>query len=101
MNADMDFELDFYAESIAPGIEKAYGHFGVNIKVENWSVRNGRIIFPLKLKKGSRKKQLLEYAEDVQRKLELSVFIIEERKFQVYLIVSKQEIKYPHLPTVL
>ena len=101
MNAGMDFGLDFYAESLASDIEKTYGHFGTNIKVESWSVRNGRIIFPLKIKKGSRKKQLLEYAEDVQRKLELPVFIIEERKYKIYLIVSKQEIKYPHLPTVL
>lgn len=101
MNLLEHFDLEAKAQDLAYDIEKAYGRFEVNVKVTNWNVQFPRICFWLKVKGKSRKAHLLTYAEDVQRRLKLPVFLIEERKFDVLLIVSTQEIKYPHLPAIL
>ena len=74
MNTDRDYELDIWANKIALDIEKAYERFGVKVEVLGWRCINGRIIYLLKIKKGSRMKQLLAYAEDVQRRLKLPFF---------------------------
>ncbi len=101
MNAIEQCELEMNAPDLAHDIEKAYGRFDVIVKVTVLSVRFPRICFRLKVKGKSRKAHLIAYAEDVQRRLKLPVFRIEERKFDVLLIVSEQEIQYPHLPALL
>ena len=94
-------DLEVKAQDLAEDIEKAYGRFDVNVKVTVCVVQHPRICFRLKVKGKTRKAHLLTYAVDVQRRLKLPVFQIEERKFDVLLIVSEQEIKYPHLPDLL
>lgn len=101
MNTDRDYELDIWANKIALDIEKAYERFGVKVEVLGWRCINGRIIYLLKIKKGSRMKQLLAYAEDVQRRLKLPFFSTEEKNFNIFLVVSDREIEYPDLPAAL
>ena len=94
-------DLEVKALDLAEDIEKAYGRFDVNVKVTVCVVQHPRICFRLKVKGKTRKAHLLTYADDVQRRLKLPVFQIEERKFDVLLIISEQEIEYPHLPGLL
>ena len=94
-------DLEVKALDLAEDIEKAYGRFDVNVKVTVCGVQHPRICFRLKVKGKTRKAHLLTYADDVQRRLKLPVFQIEERKFDVLLIISEQEIEYPHLPGLL
>ena len=101
MNTEKDFELKIRAQCLAPDIEKEFESFGVNVRVMGQAVQNGRMIFLLKIKRGNRMKQLLACAEDVQRRLKLPLFLVFERKFEVFLVASDQEVMYAHLPKIL
>ncbi len=91
-----------HAIRMADRIKEAFGRFKVNVRVEYQEIRGDKTVYSVKLKKNSRLKQLYDFAEDVQRRLELTHFSIVESGQEILLVISeKKKIKYPTLPSIL
>ncbi len=101
MSAVDQFEVDEQVDELGHDIERVCKRYGVDLELKYIDIRNGRVFFKVKLKKKTRKKDLLAVAEDVQRRLKLPIFLVDEHSFVVYLIVSQEEIRYPQLPRLL
>jgi len=101
MSAVDQFEMDEQVVELGHDIERVYKKFEMDLELKHIGISNDRVFFKVKLKKKTRKKDLLAFAEDVQRRLKLPIFLIDEHNFVVYLIVSRKEIRYPQLPRLL
>lgn len=91
----------FDANALAEDIIKHYGKFNVKIDIIEGGFLNGRFIFRVKTKGSTREKHLYTYAADVQFKLELPTFFVVKENFALFVIASRNKLKYSHLPTIL
>lgn len=89
------------AYELSEKIEKIFKNFGINISIPDWEFEKDRIQFKIKLKGGTREKDVRAHAQDVQSRLKLPLFQVFEEKFTLYIVTSDQKVEYPRLPKVL
>jgi len=95
-NYDM-YEADILQEDIV----KQYEKHGIKIKITAHWFDRGRYCFEAKLKGNTRESHLRARAPDVQLNLKLPLFQVVRQGLTLYLIVSRDEVKYHQLPMVL
>lgn len=59
------------------------------------------MIFWLKLKRNTRKDTVRKYLKDVQMRLRFPVFFLQELHYQLFIVASEQDIKFPKLDRYL
>lgn len=89
------------AADLEEDISKEFGKFNVNTKLKRFRVIGNRIIFSIKTKGNTRENHVRANAPEVQRKLKLPLFHIVKHDFNLYLIVSREQAVYSHLPDIL
>lgn len=89
------------AADLEEEISKEFGKFNVNTKLKRFRVIGNRIIFSIKTKGNTRETHVRANAPEVQRKLKLPLFHIVKHDFNLYLIVSREQAVYSHLPDIL
>lgn len=82
-------------------VEKAFGRYDVDIQLTVDRVEKDRVIFRVRLRGGTREKQMLACLYDVQLRLRLPLFQIFKDNFVIYLVVAKNKLEYPQLPLFL
>ena len=105
MNLDERYITQIQSESDADDlgdeIIKKYSKYGVNIGVLKRVITEDRVIFIIKVKGNTREAHVRAHAPDVQLRLKLPLFYVDKYNFDLCLIVSRSEISYSHLPTIL
>lgn len=89
------------ADDLGEDISKWFGKFNVNAKLKRFRIIGNRIIFTIKTKGNTRETHVRANAPEVQRKLKLPLFHIVKHDFNLYLIVSREQVVYSHLPDIL
>lgn len=89
------------AADLEEDISKEFGKFNVNAKLKWFRVIGNRIIFSIKTKGNTREIHVRANAPEVQRKLKLPLFHVVKYDFNLYLIVSREQAVYSHLPDIL
>lgn len=82
-------------------VEKEYARYGANITLICSKVLADRMIFQVRLKKGTRTKQVFDKTVDVQFRIRMPLFVLGKCGFMIYLVMSDKKIEYPHLPLML
>ena len=88
------------ADDLADAILKHFEKYNVHIDITHTWALGDRFIYKVKLKKNTRVTHIRTHVSDVQFKLKLSLFLV-KRDFTLYLIASRQDIEYDHLPAIL
>lgn len=101
MNYIEQARIEANAADLAEDISKEFGKFSVNAKLKRLRVIGNRIIFSIKTKGNTRETHVRANAPEVQRKLKLPLFHIVRHDFNLYLIVSREQVVYSHLPDIL
>lgn len=94
-------KLEADVDDIEDDFTKQFGKLGVNIGVRNRQIIGNRIIFEIKAKGRTREAHIRANAPEVQRRLKLPLFSVVKNNFTLYLIVSREQIAYEHLPDIL
>lgn len=89
------------ADDLGEDISKWFGKFNVNAKLKRFRIIGNRIIFTIKTKGNTRETHVRANAPEVQRKLKLPLFHVVKYDFNLYLIVSREQVVYSHLPDIL
>ena len=92
---------EFQALELAEKIPKTFKKFGDNLSILDHDLFGSRIRYKVKLKGNTRRSSILAHASDVQSRLQLSQFQVDEDKSGIYIVVSGQEVEYPHLLELL
>lgn len=82
-------------------IEKLYKRFNVNLDIVDWKILRDRVRYEVRLKSNTRNANIAARALDVQSRLKLPLFQVVVEGFNVYIVASDQEVKYPRLPKIL
>ena len=93
----MEDEADILSEDIVKGFEK----YNVRISIPCWWYKSSRLIFKVKLKGNTREAHVRANAPDVQSRLKLPLFYVAKYNFTLYIIASRTQIEYDHLPVIL
>lgn len=91
----------YEADDLQEDIVKQYAKHGVKIKITNCKFVRDRYYFEVTLKGNSRETHLHAHAPDVKLNLKLPLFLVVKNDLTLYLIASRNELKYDRLPTVL
>lgn len=89
------------ALELAEKISKTFKKFGDDLSILDYTLFGPRIRYRVKLKGNTRRSSILAHASDVQSRLQLSQFQVDEDKSGIYIVVSVQEVEYPHLLELL
>lgn len=92
---------ELYASELRENIIKTFKKFGDNLTVLNWELLGARIRFKIKLKGKTRKASILAHAPEVQSRLQLSLFQVDENGIDIYIVASDQELRYSSLLDLL
>ncbi len=96
-----EYQISFDVDELAEKIEAAFSRYRVRISITGRVNRTNRVIYNVKLKGDTRESQFFARLSDVQLKLRLPFFQAFIEKFHIRLVVSDQEMEYPHLPDIL
>lgn len=93
--------LEDEADELEENIIKQYAKYNINIDITKWQFRGDRFVFKVKMKGNAREAHVRANAPDVQLRLKLSLFHVVRSNFNLYLIVSRNQPVYDHLPRIL
>lgn len=88
-------------DELVEDIEKMFRRYNVYLEIDKGFIGENRFIFILRLKRGTRIQQVNAHIQDVRLRLKLPFFVLYRHDFDVCFVVSRQEIKYDHLPKLL
>lgn len=101
MNLTKKFQAEDEAIMLKEKIIQKYEKFNVRIDIKKYQAMKDRFIFLVKMKGNTREAHLRAHATDVQLRLKVPLFCVERDGLCLYLVVSRKEIEYAHLPELL
>ena len=97
MNPLEQVVLENEINDLAENIIKQYAKYNVTIGIDIQLPLGDKFVFLIKTKRNTQEAHVQKNADEVHRKLNLPVFIVEKYDFNLYLIVSRKKISYESL----
>lgn len=94
-----DANTDAY--NLGKDLVKQYSKYNSHIAIIDWAFTKDSIIYNIKTKGNTREPHIRANVPDVQLKLKLPLFYVVKDNFTLYLIVSRKQVIYKHLPVAL
>lgn len=94
-------QCDADAEDLADDLIKQFGKYNVRIGLSNIHALSDRAIMEVKLKGNTRETHLRANMTDVKKKLKLPILCVQSYQYRLFIIASRKEIVYDHLPKLL